>query len=79
MARTKSQDVMVEALGRRRSQLNAEIKAVDLDSLAAKKAELAEVEAALKDIDPEIKSLAEEEAESASALARQESAKEVKK
>lgn len=62
MALTKTQDVIVSALGRRRSQLAAEIDALNIERLAALQAELVEVEAELKKIDPTINTLAEDAA-----------------
>lgn len=70
MARTKTDDLLIAALGTRRSQLAQDIATFDASGLAKLQAELSEVEQRLKAIDPTIPSLAEE----AQALADQKKA-----
>lgn len=70
MPRTKVDDVMILALGRRRSELSEQIKQIEeaptlLDDL---RAELQAIELKLKEIDPTIPSK-DEEAVSAVAIA----------
>lgn len=62
MARTKIEDLMVLTLGRRRSELAAQIAEFSPDVLTKLQAEFTETEAALKEIDPTIETLAEEAA-----------------
>lgn len=60
MARTKVDDIIVLALGRRRSEVAAKIEAHDPDRLTTLQDELVELETALKDVDSTIPSLEEE-------------------
>lgn len=54
MARTKSQDIMIAALGRRRSEVAARIAELQASTLQQLQAELIEIEAQLQAIDPTI-------------------------
>jgi hypothetical protein len=60
MARTKTDDLIVVALGQRRSAVAAKLAQLRASEIETLEAELAEIEAKLQTIDPEIKTLAEE-------------------
>ncbi len=62
MTLSKVDELMVEALGARRTQVKSQIDAVLATPLADLQQELADIEAKLKQIDPTIPSLTEESA-----------------
>lgn len=62
MARSKTDDTIISALGRRRTELQVQIDAVQQIPLTDLQTELTEIEAKLKSIDPTILSIAEERA-----------------